>query len=191
MLQAVHHPLWQCVHTAQKFAFLQYRHNCTICSVVSGSVGTVSVGLWVLYKWVCGYCISGSVGTVSVGLWVITWLYNLIITSTWVIITYWQLKLLISNNVNVILANKVTKSWWRDSTSVCSQYDCDRKVVLRTQQCPYNNPQLFLPSDTVVGIQHLHKSNVYTLFDTLYALQSYVNRTRSCKARVFHVLFIY
>jgi hypothetical protein len=31
---------------------------------------------------------------------------------------------------------------------------------------------------------------VYILFDTLYALQSYVNRTGSRKARVFHVLLI-
>jgi hypothetical protein len=63
--------------------------------------------------------------------------------------------------------------------------------LLRTPYCPYNNPQLLLPYDILVGIQHLHNtSNVYVLFDTLCVLQAYVNRTGARKARVFNVLFI-
>jgi hypothetical protein len=54
-----------------------------------------------------------------------------------------------------------------------------------------NAPTTSLPFDILVGIQHLkNKSNVYILFDTLYALQAYVNQTGSRKARVFYVLLI-
>lgn len=51
------------------------------------------------------------------------WLYNLDITRIWVI-TSCQFKL----PYNVILAKKVTKSWRRDSTSLCSRSDYDIKV---------------------------------------------------------------
>jgi hypothetical protein len=69
-----------------------------------------------------------------------------------------------------------------DTAKICQTH---QKVILLLQ------PQLFLPSDIPVGTQHLHnKSNVYILFDTVYALQSYVNRMESRKARVFHLLFV-
>jgi hypothetical protein len=37
-----------------------------------------------------------------------------------------------------------------------------RHYLLRTPYCPCSNPQYLLPSDVLVGIQHLHnKSNLY------------------------------